>query len=254
MAKPTSTASAINDSAEEVTRETLEGTPERVLPFLRAVGTSLPIRSILRAHGFDAAEQKLGWTLLHAVSGFTEDAAAETVDVKVRDAINSLDAWDEDGFRIVRAALTRLHPAQATFVLAGIGPSVGAGAVVGVKTLLGRLDALEKSPERKATRKEDQAALDTLATRGINAKERARLADLVQTAQSATEVEAPDETGKAAREEVYVEALRALRVWYVDWSEMARSVVKRRDYLIRLGLAKRKSAKASKAAEPKAAG
>ena len=30
---------------------------------------------------------------------------------------------------------------------------------------------------------------------------------------------------------------------YVDWSEMARSVVKRRDYLIRLGLAKRKSAK-----------
>jgi hypothetical protein len=244
MTKTTASASAsITDSTLDVTRETLEDTPSRVLPFLRAVGTSVPIRSILRAHGFTDAEQKLGWTLLHAVSGFTEDVKAETVDVKVRDAINTLDAWDEDGFRIVRAALTRLHPAQMTFVLAGIGPSIGAGAVVGVKTLLQRLDALEKSPERKATRKEDQAALETLAARGIHAKERARLAELVHVAQSATEMDAPDEAGKAAREEIYLKALGALRVWYVDWSEMARSVVKRRDYLIRLGLAKRKAAK-----------
>ena len=63
------------------------------------------------------------------------------------------------------------------------------------------------------------------------------------TAESASDIEAPDETGKAAREAVYPKALGALRVWYVDWSEMARSVVKRKDYLIRLGLAKRKSAK-----------
>ena len=243
MAKTKTDASATNDSALDVSRETLEDTPLRVLPFLRAVGTSVPIRSILRAHGFTADEQKLGWTLLHAVSGFTEDVKAETVDVKVRDAINTLDAWDEDGFRIVRAALTRLHPTQLSFVLAGIGPTVGAGAVVGVKTLLGRLDALEKGPERKATRKEDHAALETLAARGINAKERARLSELVHISQSASETEAPDEEGKAAREEAYVKVLGALRVWYVDWSEMARSVVKRRDYLIRLGLAKRKSAK-----------
>ena len=104
-----------------------------------------------------------------------------------------------------------------------------------MKTLLGRLDALEKGPERKATRKEDHAALDTLAARGINAKERARLSELVHISQSASETEAPDEEGKAAREEAYVKALGALRVWYVDWSDMARSVVKRRDYLIRLG-------------------
>ncbi len=239
----TAAASATNDSTLDVSRETLEDTPLRVLPFLRAVGTSVPIRSILRAHGFTADEQKLGWTLLHAVSGFTDEAKVETTDVRVRDAINTLDAWDEDGFRIVRAGLTRLHPAQKEFVLANLGPSVGTGAVVGVKTLLARLDALEKGPERKGTRKEDHAALETLAARGIDAKERARLADLVHTAQSATETEAPDEEGKAAREEAYVKALVALRVWYVDWSEMARSVVKRRDYLIRLGLAKRKSAK-----------
>lgn len=243
MPKTTTAASATSDSTLDVTRETLEDTPSRVLPFLRAVGTSVPIRSILQAHGFTDAERKLGWTLLHAVSGFTDEAKAETVDVRVRDAMNTLDAWDEDGFRIVRAAFTRLHPAQKEFVLAGLGPSTGAGAVAGVKALLGRLDALEKGPERKATRKDDHAALDTLAARGIDAKERARLTALVLTAESASDIEAPDETGKAAREAVYLKALGALRVWYVDWSEMARSVVKRKDYLIRLGLAKRKSAK-----------
>jgi histidyl-tRNA synthetase len=166
--------------------------------------------------------------------------------MKRRPPNGQVDAWDEDGFRIVRAGLTRLHPAQASFVLNSLGPSVGIGAVVGVKTLLDRLDALEKSPERKATRKEDHAALATLSARGITARERARLADLVQTAQSTTEIEAPDEAGKAAREEAYVKALGALRVWYVDWSDMARSVIKRRDYLIRLGLAKRKSTKKPK--------
>ena len=243
MAKTNSDASATNDPALDVSRETLEDTPVRVLPFLRAVGTCVPIRGILRACGFTVAEQKLGWTLLHAVSGFTDEPAAETVDVRVRDAINTLDAWDEDGFRIVRATLTRLHPEQKTFVLANLGPSVGVGAVVGVKTLLNRLDALDKSPERKATRKEDHAALATLAERGITAKERARLSELVKIAQSTTEIEAPDAEGKAAREEAYVKALGALRVWYIDWSAMARSVIKRRDYLIRLGLAKRKSAK-----------
>ncbi len=34
--------------------------------------------------------------------------------------------------------------------------------------------------------------------------------------------------------------LRALRAWYDDWAETARTVMTRRDYLIRLGLAKRK--------------
>lgn len=37
-----------------------------------------------------------------------------------------------------------------------------------------------------------------------------------------------------------LEGLRALRAWFDDWSETARTVVARRDYLIRLGLAKRK--------------
>jgi hypothetical protein len=36
-------------------------------------------------------------------------------------------------------------------------------------------------------------------------------------------------------------ALRALSAWYRDWSETARAVIHRRDYLLMLGLSQRKS-------------
>jgi hypothetical protein len=39
----------------------------------------------------------------------------------------------------------------------------------------------------------------------------------------------------------YEEALLDLRDWYVEWAGIARLVVKRRDYLILLGLAERRA-------------
>lgn len=43
-----------------------------------------------------------------------------------------------------------------------LAASTGPAAVLGVKTLLDRLDDRENGKERKATRKEDHAALETL--------------------------------------------------------------------------------------------
>ena len=105
-------------------------------------------------------------------------------------------------------------------------------------TLLSRLDALESSPEREATRDEDRKALETLAARGFDAAERARLADLVRRAQTAvfpTELPVAEESSNTRQE-----ALRELRAWYEDWPETARAVIKRRDLLILLGLAHRR--------------
>jgi len=238
--------------AANVSRETLDQTPDRVLTLLRAIGTRPAIRGSMNARGYTPEDHKEGWSLLHAVSGYVEGAPPDAIDVKVRDAIIELDRWDEDGFRIVRAALSRRHPEQVAFVLDGIGPSVGPAAVVGVKKLLERLHALEKSPERKATRKEDHAALDTLAKRGLDAKERARLAHLVHVAESVGDGPPEDDSERAKKEQAQTDALMALRAWYDEWSEIARVAVKRRDHLILLGLAKRKppakGAKSGKAA------
>lgn len=108
---------------------------------------------------------------------------------------------------------------------------------MGVLTFLDRLDELEKSAERKSTRKDDHAALATLAKRGFDAKERKRLRDLVNLVQSSPEL--ADEAEGA--EEEKQAALVQLRAWFDDWTSTARSVVGRRDHLIRLGLAKRRA-------------
>lgn len=240
--KQNNTPAAPSPLVAAVSRETLEDTPDRVLPFLRAIGTTPAIQALMAAYGYGADDHQEGWALLHGVSGFTAEQPLAVVDNRVRDAIVALDKWDEDGFRIVRAALTRRHPEQAAFVLEGIGPSVGPAAVIGVKILLERLDALEKSPARKATRKADHEALATLEKRGIDAKERARLAELVKVAESVGA--GFDVEGEKAREErdaAYVQALVALRAWFEEWTEIARVAVKRRDYLIRMGLASRRS-------------
>lgn len=171
-------------------------------------------------------------------------------DVSVRDAMNELDNWHEDGFRLVRAALTRKHAAAAAFVLGGLAPATGAAAVLSVKNLLDRLDVLEGSPDRQATREADHAALATLERRGLGTAERKRLRGLVQKAQAASAVDPTDASADEAAKQSYLADLAALRAWFLEWADTARVAVKRKDYLIRLGLAKRKAPEKPGDAEP----
>lgn len=223
-----------------VGRETLEEAPARALKFLRGVGTSLSIRAALAARGYTAHDHDEGWTLLHAASGYSSAPDPfDGIDAGVRDAIRALDAWDEDGFRIVRATLERRFPLLAASILDGIGPSTGPASIVGVATLLERLDGLEKSKDKNA-----HAALALLAKRGIDDGERTRLGALVTQAQTATPFDGVGASSAAAEREAaeadHVTTLTALRAWYEEWSNIARASVKRRDRLILLGLAQRK--------------
>jgi len=221
-----------------VTRETLEGTPVRVLTFLKAVGTSASIRASIAARGYRREDHMEGWKLLHAVSGY-QDPEAPDDDTSVRDAIQQLDEWDEGGFQIVAATLKHRFPEQASFLLKGLKPATGAAAVLGVKQLLDRLDALETGEGRSATRETAQAALAILAQRGIDSTQRQRLRDLIKVAESAPEISLPDAQSAAKADAAHVKRLMALRAWFEEWSSITRVAIKRRDYLIRLGLARR---------------
>ena len=248
---PAPTSSEAPPLVATVTRETLEATVPRALTLIRAVGTELPIRALMATCGYDAAVHQEGWDLIHATSGYTPGKPLPTTDVAVRDALASLDKQDEDIFRIVGASLRRHHPTQAAFVLAGLGPSTGPAAAVGIKTLLSRLDALESGPDRAATRAADHAALATLAKRGIHAQRRAGLAAQVATAQSVSDALDGDGGAQSAADTAYEQSLIALRSWYEEWSDIARSTITRKDHLIRMGLAKRKSPeKKDKKGEP----
>jgi hypothetical protein len=247
MTKPTSkTKTKTTPPAPTVGRETLQEAPLRALKLLRAIGTSLPIRASLAARGYGDDDHAEGWSLLHAASGFSPGNEAETIDVGVRDAIRELDAWDEDGFRIVRASLERRYPAIAATVLDGIGPSTGPASIVGVATLLDRLDGLAKGKD-----KDGHAAIALLAKRGIDGDERKRLRALVDAAQTAPEDGVADvATNAAARraaDDAHLRSLAALRAWHEEWAAIARASIKRRDHLILMGLANRKSPTAPEA-------
>lgn len=224
----------------DVTLETLESAPNRALAFLRAIGTSRAIRAAMFARGYSADDHREGWNYLHACAGFVEEPEASKEDPTVRAAIEELDAWDEPAFRVVRATLERRFPEQADFVMKGLKAATGAAAVLSVERLLDRLDALASSPERKASRKEDEAALDVLRLRRIDDAKRKRMRALVATAKSVIAVEQSEP--KAIEEEAAArrEALNNLYAWYREWTEVARATIQRRDYLIRLGLASRR--------------
>jgi hypothetical protein len=231
----------------EPSRQTLEQIPNRVLTFLIGVGTSVPIRAALAARGYSQKESDYAWDQLKKLAGSTPAGGPEpSIDRKIQDAISELDRWDEPNFESIEATLQRLHPDQAKFVFANLEAKQGPEAVVSVSTLLDRLDALDNSPERKATRKADQAALKTLAERGYTAEERERLRGLVKLAQTVVLV---TPVSDAERTQALVDLYR----WLSDWSATAKLVISRRDHLIRLGLAKRKKvAKAKKGETPPA--
>lgn len=240
------------ESSTNVTRETLEDTAARSFVFLRGVASNIVIRTALKERGYTTAEHLRGWNLVHGASYYAEPTAELKTDGAGSQAVRALkllDDWDEDGFRVVTATLRHRHVAQAEFVLEGLKPTTGPAAVLGVAKLLMRLDALENSPDREATRDADHAALATLESRGITKAERTRLRGLVEQAQVLGETDTESPAAAAAREEEHVAALHKLRIWYVEWADIARSTIKRRDHLITLGLAHRKPRK--KDEEPK---
>jgi hypothetical protein len=225
--------------SEAPSRTVLEETPARVLTFLRALGTSIPVRAKLASAGYTPADHTEGWNLLHKVSGYMPDEGSSEEDPRVQNAIAELDAWDERGFRRAHAALARLHPDQDRFVFNGLTPAQGPEAVLRVALFLDRLDALEQGTSRKGTRDADRAALATLAARGFGPEERARLREVVNVAHASP---VPSEAAVNAAKMAVArgQALVDLRRWFDDWSETARAVVTRRDHQIRLGIAHRK--------------
>jgi hypothetical protein len=212
----------------------LETVPERALPFLRAIATNQQIRFAMAGGGYGEAEQAEGWRLLLGATGYAAQKLSLDADAEARQAITEIDNWDESGYRRIHAALERMHPEQDAFVFAGLEASRGPSAVLGVAKLLDRLDQLQKGTAA------ERAAIATLEKRGINSQMRTHLRSLVTVAQAAKPVE---QSPVPTTPDTQQQALEPLYAWYRDWSETARALIHRRDHLILMGLAKRRSHK-----------
>ncbi len=221
----------------------LDETPARVVKFLGAAGTNAAINGVLAKRGYTREVNDQGWQLLFKACGYRPLSQPSIVKPEAVDAIAEIDAWDEPNFKVARAALQGEFSAQREFVFAGLEAGERAASVLAVRTFLDRLDELESAPARESTRTADLAALAKLAGRGITAAVRAHLRARVAVATVATEPAAPPNVESPAGSR---EARIALRVWFEEWSEIAKADIKRRDYLVSLGLAKRKTNKKPK--------
>jgi hypothetical protein len=215
-------------------RRVLEDTPGRVFTMLRAIGTVLPIRAALAGRGFTEEEMARGWTLVHKVCNYTTGPAAPSIDAAVRDAQAELDAWDEPNLAIIAAIMADIHPDLHDAMMENLEPAKGPRSVLVTETVLDRWDRLEQSGDVK---KRDVMA--TMAASGYTPEERRRLREVVKVAKSGARPPEP----AADPDEVHLQDLTALYRWHHKWSAIARLVITRRDYLIRLGLANRRETK-----------
>lgn len=244
MADPKNKISLPSDSV-------LDDIPVRALKFFGAVSSNAYIRATLDGRGYSEAIHERGWELVLKASGFRRAASAALARPEAAAAIAELDAWDEPNFRVARAALLEM-PDQLEYVFDGLEPQKGVAAVASITTFLDRLDALQGSKERKATRIVDQAALDKLAERRIGPNERTRLRGLLAIATASPDpgvaaAGKSDPAKEAAKKAEQREAKIALWMLLTEWSENAKADIQRRDHLIQLGIAKRKVGKTKKA-------
>ncbi|WP_437732201.1 hypothetical protein [Sorangium sp. So ce1335] len=232
------------EASMEYSNEILEATPVRATKFLTGMGAVAAIRTLMADAGMADDDILEGRTLLLDVLAAPRksSAATDTADARAqRAATTELDQWDEPNFARHGAALRRRFPDVHAYIFNDLSPSTGTAAVQGVATFLTRLDALESGadPDRAGTRQSDKKAVAFLATRGLDKAERKRLQGLVDVALGPTsplldQAELPETARRR-------EALSKLRGWFDEWSTTARAVVKKRGYLIRLGLANRKA-------------
>lgn len=231
-----------------VTRETLEDTVPRVTRFVQAATINPRIRARLAAHGLTQDQVDRASSLLMRLMRLPKQAEPTPLDATARLAMNVLDEADEDLFRLIRGAWQFRFPEQYAFVTDKLQPSTGFGAVLGVEMLLNNLDELDEGPSRVSTRDKDHEALAYLANRGVNKAKRSQLRMFVEQAKSLKPLAIPPTDAWLIER---LETLIELRQWYLEWADVARVAIKRRDMLISLGLASRRQS-ASESQQDKA--
>jgi hypothetical protein len=137
------------------------------------------------------------------------------------------------------AALRFDHAAVYAILAEGLQPDEGVKAVTNLRLLTSRVSELKADPGAvEGGAGAVQAALEAMASFGLT---QARLDELEALATRAGELPEVEVGALPTLSAAEVDAARvALYQWHRGWARIARSVVTRRDWLIRLGLARRR--------------
>ncbi len=241
--------------------------PARAATFLHVIGSNAPIRAAMQRGGYEQRDHDEGLRLLVASCALHSGGVDPNDDVAPRAAAAELQRWAITHVPRLEAALARYHP-KVQSPLGGLDFADTAQAVLSMATFLGRLDELDsrsdaagkpESPELRTVGPLDEGSSDenrnpgsrpvasiiqTLQQRAFGLRERRQLAELVRVAQHAQLTHIP-ETNTVGKPQLSAEerALLELHRWYADWKTTAKSLIRRRDWLLSLGLRKRRTAR-----------
>jgi hypothetical protein len=199
----------------------------KVLKFLSAV-TDPQVFASLAQRGFTNETRREGWNLLAQAGGRdVEMTAPGATGIDVAEVLRQVDAWENEWFDVIDAALHHRYPDVHALVLQGLHKSSSQTVVLTVKVLLDRLDALESEDRMRP-------ALALLTSRGLTPVVRARGRELLRELRAGDVTVLPTADPVAAAARVAAEA--AMWEWYLDWSKTARTVVRQKALRIKLGL------------------
>ncbi|HEX2878096.1 MAG TPA: hypothetical protein VHO25_01040 [Polyangiaceae bacterium] len=147
--------------------------------------------------------------------------------------LDELDVIDNQWFPIIKHVLTRHSPEIADWTFLNLAQSTGIDLVVSLGTLFSRLGALADGSSPFG--EQGVVAFHTLQARGLTDEVLERINQLLGSV-------AEFSSGPSFDEAAHEEAIDKLWAWYLEWSGIARTVIKTRTVLRALGFRRRSGA------------
>lgn len=197
----------------------------RVLKFF--MGLRNPrIAEALASRGFGEKQRNEGWVLFGNLVQLRLGAPAATaVDPTT---LAKLDEWENQWFPIIEATLRRNFPALCDKVFLNLTQAEGTAVIVTVSTMLDRVCKMTDGSYAA----DGPAARDLLTERGFTPAVVGEGAALLDRLKGVATTEPPNldeiqEQDQKAEDDLWG--------WYLEWSQIARAVIKKRPLLRQLG-------------------
>lgn len=189
------------------------GKVRRLLEFLLGLRDDR-VLAALAERGFSDADRAKGWDLLRAL-GMTQCVLPPTS--MTNSALDPLDAWRHEWLRLVHVSLAHGFAEADAKLFRRIDKATLASPEV-VSVFLSRFEKLERSNDATT-----QAALAKLRERGFTAARRDEARQMLREFLQFNPPEIPD---PEVRRAAIRQAEAALWAYYVEWSQIARTVIK----------------------------
>ncbi|MBI5479508.1 MAG: hypothetical protein HY906_11660 [Deltaproteobacteria bacterium] len=201
---------------------------QRMLRFLCALNDPR-IFTLMMLRGFTNATRKKGWDLFLKAGGQLVDMEPPPPSSgQPAELLKLVDDYENEWYDVIEAALEGNYPTVCKEVFKNLHKSSDERVVLTVETLLNRVDVIEKQGEPL------KPVLDLLTERGFTKPVRQKGRELIGSLRDGHVplLATPDPAAEAER----ARAEDEMWSFYREWAKTARTIVRRKDLRIKMGI------------------